>query len=42
MGPVLAIDATATEHILHKQGSGRLKHIDVVICGYKMKSDPKD
>ena len=29
MKPVLAIDAKATEHILHRQGIGRLKHIDV-------------
>ena len=27
--PVLAIDAKATEHILHWQGIGKLKHIDV-------------
>ena len=27
--PVLAIDAKATENILHRQGIGRLKHIDV-------------
>ena len=27
--PVLAIDAKATEHILHRQGIGQLKHIDV-------------
>ena len=27
--PVLAIDAKATEHILHRQGIGNLKHIDV-------------
>ena len=27
--PVLAIDAKATEHILHRQGVGKLKHIDV-------------
>ena len=27
--PVLAIDAKASEHIIHRQGSGRLKHIDV-------------
>ena len=27
--PVLAIDAEATEHILHRQGIGTLKHIDV-------------
>ena len=27
--PVLAIDARATEHILHRQGIGKLKHIDV-------------
>ena len=27
--PVLAIDAQATEHILHRQGIGKLKHIDV-------------
>ena len=29
MKPVLAIDAKATEHILHWQGIGKLKHIDV-------------
>ena len=29
MKPVLAIDAKATEHILHRQGIGRVKHIDV-------------
>ena len=29
MKPVLAIDAKATEHILHGQGIGHLKHIDV-------------
>ena len=27
--PVLAIDAKATEHIVHRQGIGKLKHIDV-------------
>ena len=27
--PILAIDAKATEHILHRQGIGKLKHIDV-------------
>ena len=27
--PVLAIDAKATEHILHRQGIGKLKHLDV-------------
>ena len=27
--PVLAIDAKATENILHRQGIGKLKHIDV-------------
>ena len=27
--PVLAIDVKATEHILHRQGIGKLKHIDV-------------
>ena len=27
--PMLAIDAKATEHILHRQGIGKLKHIDV-------------
>ena len=26
--PVLAVDAKATEHILHRQGIGKLKHID--------------
>ena len=29
MMPVSAIDAKATEHILHRQGNGKLKHIDV-------------
>ena len=29
MKPVLATDAQATEQILHRQGLGRLKHIDV-------------
>ena len=29
MKPVMAIDAKATEHILHRQGFGRLRHIDV-------------
>ena len=29
MKPVLAIGAKATEQILHRQGSGRTKHIDV-------------
>ena len=27
--PVLSFDARATEHILHRQGFGELKHIDV-------------
>ena len=27
--PVLAIDAKATEHILHRQGIVKLKHVDV-------------
>ena len=27
--PVLSIDAKATEHFLHRQGIGKLKHIDV-------------
>ena len=27
--PVLTIDAKATEHILHRQGIGKLKHTDV-------------
>ena len=27
--PVLAIDAKATEHFLHRKGIGKLKHIDV-------------
>ena len=27
--PVSAIDSKATEHIFHRQGIGRLKHIDV-------------
>ena len=29
MKPVLAIDAKASEHFLHGQGIGRLKHMDV-------------
>ena len=29
MKPVLAIDTKATEHITHRQGIGRLKHINV-------------
>ena len=29
MKPVLNIDAMATEHILHRQGIGKLKHINV-------------
>ena len=29
MKPVLAVDAKATEHILHRQGIGKLRHIDV-------------
>ena len=29
MKRVLAIDAKATEHILHRQGTGRVKRIDV-------------
>ena len=28
MKPALAIDAKATEHLLHRQGIGRLKHVD--------------
>ena len=31
MKPVLAIDTKATEHIPHRQGIGKLKHIDVPI-----------
>ena len=27
--PVLIIDAKATEHILHRHGIGKMKHIDV-------------
>ena len=27
--PVWIIDAKATEHILHRQGIGKMKHIDV-------------
>ena len=27
MQPVLAIDAKATEHVLHRQGIGRFKHV---------------
>ena len=41
--PVLNIDAKATEHILHRQGIGKLKHMDVAyLCGCKMKSDHRD
>ena len=29
MNPVLIIDAKATEHILHRHGIGKMKHIDV-------------
>ena len=29
MKPALAEDAKATEHVLRRQGIGRLKHIDV-------------
>ena len=29
MKPVLAGDAKATEHILRRQGTGRVEHIDV-------------
>ena len=29
MKPVLAIDGKVTAHILHRQGIGRLEHIDV-------------
>ena len=29
MKPVLALDAKATEHILHREGIGRLQHVDV-------------
>ena len=29
MKPVVNIDAKATEHMLHRQGIGKLKHIDV-------------
>ena len=29
MKPVLSINAKATEHIFHRQGIGRLKHMDI-------------
>ena len=29
VNPVLVIDAKASEHILHRHGSGQMKHIDV-------------
>ena len=29
MKPVLVIDANATEHIFHRHGIGRMKHVDV-------------
>ena len=29
MKPALAIDAKATKHVFHRQGIGKLKHIDV-------------
>ena len=38
MKPMLAMDATATEHILHSQGIGNLKHLDV--AWYRTRSDP--
>ena len=41
MKPVLAIDAKATEHILHRQGIGKLKHSMWPVCGRKVKSDPR-
>ena len=31
--PVLAIDAKATEHILHRQGIGKLEHKEVAFHG---------
>ena len=37
---VLNIDAQATEHILHRQGIGKLKQMWRT-CGCKMKSDHK-
>ena len=39
--PVLAIDAITSEHILHRQGIGKLNHIDMAYLWYKMKSDPR-
>ena len=41
MKPVLAIDAKATEHFLHRQGIGRLKHIDVAYLWMPDLSDPR-
>ena len=41
--PVLAIDAKATEHILHRQGIGKLKHIDVAyLWVQEVKSDHRE
>ena len=40
--PVLSIDAKATEHILHRQGVGKLTHIDVAYLWVQTKSDRKD
>ena len=39
--PVLIIDAKATEHILHRHGIGKMKHIDVahVCCKDEVKSN---
>ena len=41
MKPVLAIDAKATEHILHTQGIGRLTHIDVAYLWMQDEVRPK-
>ena len=38
MKPVLAIDEKATEHILHRQGIGILKHIDVANLWMQVRS----
>ena len=39
--PVLTIDAKATEHNLHRQGIGKLRHIGVAYLWYRTRSDPR-
>ena len=41
MKPVLAIDANATEHFLHRQGIGKLKLMDVAYLWMQNEIGPK-